>query len=361
MLRTDGWLGIGTYNDTPGSPSLLAQLDQASDLLGPRGWVVIFFTPLLGPGQHPDTQQMNDRLNAAYKRDLRVILRLGWSGAMRDMADTDTNRTRYTTAAQILSAVVSRLSLPPPSLGPLLVHAGNELNACNEWRCSNTTGAVLSLTERAAEVAGFMHDSLTALSALEAAHNGSLSVAHASIASWQHDGCQCVSNEPVGPGRPGTYFLAQLLSRQPSLYQSAQWLSSHSYPYSNANYSSAPTSKAMRGLTYYRSELQLIGSSLPVAITETSWARGAVSNPVSAADQAAWLSRAAEEIWAPDRAVLTVCPFLLVGRFWEAKGWPFVTCPPGNASAPCTSSHEKMPVYDAWQRVARNPRLVERR
>eukprot|EP00966_Prymnesium_polylepis_P153177 3538465-Prymnesium_polylepis.1 len=157
--------GIGVYDDTPGSPPLVKQLDAARDLVG-AGYTVIFLSRLLDP-LPPSLQVLADKLNAAYSRSLRVVVRLGWSGATRDRADPGTNRTRFTRMATDLARIVEALPLPPPDLGPLLLHAGNELNACNEWRCDES-GTVLSMAERTAEVGGFMRDTLITFSNLAA-------------------------------------------------------------------------------------------------------------------------------------------------------------------------------------------------
>ena len=300
MSRPWAQRGIGVYDDTPGSPSLTLQLTTAARLLGPAGWVVLFLQPCLPSA--PDVAAFAAKLSLCYSMGYRVIVRLGWSGAMRDYADEHSNRTKFTGVAQKLAAVVAVLPLPPAHLGPLLVHAGNELNACNEWRCSEPAGAVIGLTTRIREVGGFMEDTMAALSALKAAQNGSLSLAHASIASWQFDGCICGSNSNVGTGRPGTRFLEKLVETHPRLYGRARWLSTHAYPYSNANYSRDPASKAFRGLTYYRLERAALNASaaaLPAVLTETGWARNSPANPVTDVDQASWMRRAADEIWAP--------------------------------------------------------------
>ena len=348
--------GIGTYDDTPGSPPLSQQLDLARDLVG-SGYTIIFLSQLLDPAP-PTPHALAAKLEAAYGRSLRVVVRLGWSGATRDLADPGSNQSRYTSMARRLARIVEALPLPPPHLGPLLLHAGNELNACNEWRCDDPGGRVLTLADRASEVGGFMSDTQDAFANLTAVQNGSVWLAHASLANWNYEGCECGTNDAVGEGRKGTPFLPSLLARDPGLYRrGARWLSSHSYPFSNANYSSDPDSKAFRGLTYYRAELELIswrsrpiGASLPVVITETGWARAGADNPVSGDDQAAWLRRAADEIWIPDAAVLAVCPFLLGGRFWEASGRNFVTCPAStNASETCDGELTKLAVYEAWR------------
>ena len=337
--------GIGVYDDTAGSPPLVAQLGYAADLVGTRGWVVLFLTPLL-PG--PPPADLADRLAAAYARDMRVVVRLGWSGNMRDMADAGSNRTRYTAVASALAAVVDGLPLPPPALQPLLVHAGNEVNACNEWRCSSPVGEVVPITTIASEAAGFMQDTGAALSALPATRRGNLSIGHASVANWQNEGCECGTNQPVGAGQAGTNFLTSMLRSRPDLYANVSWLSSHSYPYSNEPLGS---DKASRGLTYYRAERSALRRpSLPAVITETGWALTTGSSNVSEQQQGAWLRAAAESFWAADDTVLAVCPFLLAGRFWEPRGRNFLTCPPAAATAPCNASElRRKPVYEDWR------------
>jgi hypothetical protein len=325
--------GIGTYDDTSGSPPLSVQLPVAANLVGRRGWVVIFLQPAL-PGE-PNVTAYADKLRAAYSEDLRVIARLGWSGAMRDYADPGSNHTRYALVAQKLAALVG------------------QLNACNEWRCTEPAGAVYNLSARAREVAGFMADTMASLVRLPAVREGRVWPAHASVASWQSDGCECGTNAPVGAGQLGTGFLAALSRERPALYRPVRWLSTHSYPFSNADYSTDSSSKAFRGLTYYRTERAVLNLSaaFPAAVTETGWNRASANNPVTEADQAAWMKRAADEIWAPDRSVIAVTPFLLGGRFWEADqhGWTFVRCPSGDATAPCDQNLTRLPVFAAWQ------------
>ena len=346
--------GIGTYDDIPGQPPLDLQLATASRLVGPKGWVVLFLQPVLDASPAV-IAAFGDKLRMAYSHSLRVVVRLGWKGAMVDNADAGSNGTRYTRVAKKLALVSAALPLPPAGLGPLLLHAGNELNACNEWRCTSPAGVVKSLATRAAEVGGFMADTMDGLRALPAAANGSLWLAHASIADWQTDGCECGTNEAVGTGREGVKFQELLVAARPARYAQARWLSSHAYPFSNSNYSSNTSSRAYRGLTYYRAERATVNASaaeLPTVLTETGWARLNRGNPVSEADQAEWMTRAARELWAPDPSVLAVCPFLLGGRLWESSGWGFVDCPPANSSeAPCDAPLHERAVFGAWRRA----------
>lgn len=223
--------GIGTYGDTDGSPSLPLQLETASRLVGPRGWVVLFLMP--SAGIHADhllpnrteVEAFSETLRLAYSHSLRVVVRLGWAGDMVESADAGSNGTAFGAVGSELAALVASLPLPPAALGPLLVHAGNELNACNEWRCAAPAGLVKDLATRAREVGGFMASAMTSLSQIPAARNGSVWLAHASIANWQTDGCECGTNAAVGEGRVGAIFLERLVAARPSLYADARWIS----------------------------------------------------------------------------------------------------------------------------------------
>jgi hypothetical protein len=354
--------GLGVYTDTPGSPPLASQLDYAKQIVGPGGSTILFL--LLSPNL--TLPESAPKIQDAYDRGLRVVVRLGWKGAMRDLADQGSSSTSYKWAAAQLANVVSTLPLPPEGLGPLLVHAGNELNACNEWRCTAPSGKVLDMPTRVREVGAFMSDVMEAFEGLSAVRSGSMKCAHASIADWQYDGCECGTNKNKGQGRPGIKFLEGLVRATPTLYDSATWISSHSYPFSNANYSIEPSSDAFRGLTYYRAERAAVNRSaaqLPAVITETGWARNGLHNRVSALDQALWTRRAWEEIWVHDTSVLSVLPFLLGGRFWESRGRNWFSCPPGTANidAPCDGPLTPWPVVEAWQNAGRGTKDKKKR
>lgn len=253
--------GIGVYGDTPGSPALRAQLPLAAELVGEEGYVTLFYVieDLVGStrqqGRQQEGQQEGPRtskslaafcaaLQQAYSLRLRPIVRLGWLHAARDAADAGSNRTRYTGLAARVANVSAALPLPPAGRPPLLLHVGNELNACNEWRCSagsEGAGGTLSLAARAAEVAGFMADTLGALRALPAAQGGRLLLAHASVASWELERCLCDgSSTASGAGSNGTTFLRLLQDQTPGLYADVDWYSSHSYPFSNSDFGTPP-------------------------------------------------------------------------------------------------------------------------
>ena len=71
----------------------------------------------------------------------------------------------------------------------------------------------------------------------------------------------------------------------------------------------------MRGLAYYRNESLVIGRpTIPVHITESGFKR---HGNASFKEQAAWTLKAFQNVWLPDNQLLSVCPFLLAGAFWD--------------------------------------------
>ena len=340
--------GIGLHDDLQDHHRAAAR--NRLRLLGSNGWVVLFLQPVI---QCPLQRRRSRPSCVPRMHATLVIVRLGWAGAMRDYADPGTNATGFRRVAVQIAAVVDALPLPPPESGPLYVHAGNELNACNEWRCTEPANQTLSLDTRAREVAGFMSDTFAGLAALAAVRNGSVLLAHASIADWQTDGCVCDQcqdwHRPKGDRVPRS---AARGKARPLCQRPLDLL--HSYPYSNANWSST----LVQGVAWPR---VLPGRrraqperTLPVAITETGWARIRNALVKSDDDQASWMHRAADEIWKRDPSVVAVAPFLLGGRFWEARGWQFVDCPPSNSTdAPCDGELAPRAVFDAWRRAGR--------
>ena len=113
---------------------------------------------------------------------VRVVVRIGWSGAMRDYADPSSNATAYTRVAVQIADVVAQLPLPPPDLLPLLVHAGNELNACNEWQCTGPSNTSMSSQQMATEVASFARDVAAALAPLRRGQHPSWSAGRLQLA-----------------------------------------------------------------------------------------------------------------------------------------------------------------------------------
>lgn len=317
MLVTNKF-GIGAYTDTKPTTPYPQQIADAADLVGQSGWVMLY----LCAWRSESSSCMNastlsigaeDRamLLAAYARSLNVVVRLGYPYFVRDHSD-DVQHLRYTRLAAAYAHVIT--SLPqPPSGTQLYVHAGNEFNACNEWRCSSAPRQSewsviepnISAVTMAREVAGFYSDLERAVAPVLTPQ---LRYAHGPIADWNMAACACPSGAPLGQGTKGLQFLQAMLVAQPGLWQrrSISWFSSHSYPYSEAPWGD-PDGKCMRGLTYYRNETRLVApaATLPVIVTETGWRTGArgSSPPFTADEQANWTSLAFLRVWLPDPQV----------------------------------------------------------
>jgi hypothetical protein len=155
--------GIGVYTDTPGSPSFDDQLDTALDLVGRGGWVTIFLctwrthtTSCVNRSTTHDPAS-SAMLQAAYNRGLNVVARIGNPYTIRDHAD-DSTHSSFRQLGSGYARLVASLPAPPVGGAPLYVQVGNELNACNEWHCSDAPNVTMSGGEMAMEVAAFARD-----------------------------------------------------------------------------------------------------------------------------------------------------------------------------------------------------------
>jgi hypothetical protein len=314
--------GIGVYTDTPGSPPLSSQLGLASDLVGQGGWVVLYLCAWKhsnGSCVNRSTTHdplSNEMLNLAYAKGLNVVARVGNPYYVREHSDEGSNYTSYKELAQAYSSLVDSFPLPPAKNQKLYVQVGNEFNACNEWKCDGSAASSMSTQEMAKEVGGFYRDVLEALVPIREKHSGQLMLGHGAIASWTTSPCECGTGRPLGKGQLGLNFLKMMVGFYPKLYTGVDFLSSHSYPFSQTPYGSP---KAMRGLAYYRNESRVVGRpKIPVHVTETGWRR----YHITFTEQAEWMVKSFQNIWLPDQQLLSVCPFLLAGTFWDAGPAP---------------------------------------
>ena len=337
--------GIGCYDDTPNSPPIKTQLEAAKLLVGNKGFVTLY----LCSWRHENSSCMNtttttasthdlEKLQTAYAQNLTVIARIGNPYVVRDHSDDD-DFMSYKQLANAYSRYVRSLPLPPDGVSPLYVTIGNEFNACNEWRCSSpsssssSTSTTTNMTteQMALEVAAFSRDVALSLISLRAASNGRLLYAHGALASWETSPCECGTGASLGQGRFGLHFLSLMLERQSTLYTPfmVDWLSSHSYPFSQAPWGDHQ-GKAKSGLEYYLNETLLIERSrknvekeeekekeedveeekeanmtgMKVIITETGWNLKTTSN----INRSNWTLLAWEKIWNNDDNVIGVTP-----------------------------------------------------
>jgi len=337
-------LGIGVYTDTPQSPPYPLQLDAALNLTGAQGFVTLYLcawrtdtASCMNESTTTIDAESQQQLLAAYHRNLTVVARIGNPRVVNHHADRDPdtgvrNATSYKHLAQAYARVVASLALPPSTSPPLYVTIGNEFNACNEWRCTSArTTLVANMTEQdmASQVAGFYRDVGQALRPVRAQRKGRMQYAHGAIANWNTSPCACNTGTPLGPGRFGLSFINMMLQAVPTLYHDVDWLSSHSYPFSQSGWDNP---KCKRGLLYYRNESNTIAAvspaghaaalPLPVIITETGWN---LKRNHTEENRANWTVLAYEQLRLPDPQVLGVTPFLLGGAFWNDKGgWPWM-------------------------------------
>ena len=320
VLAERNIFGIGVYTDTPGSPQISDQINLASSLTGRGGWVVLYLCAWKDPNHScvnrstTHDPRSNEMLEMAYSKGLNVIARIGNPYYVREHSDEGSNYTSYKGLAKAYASLVGSFPMPPGDRNKLYVQVGNEFNACNEWRCkAGSSSSSISALDIAKEVGGFYSDVLESLIPIRDKHRGKLMLGHGAIASWFKSPCQCGTGQPQGKGQLGLNFLKMMIHMYPKLYTNVDFLSSHSYPFSQQPYG---TPKAMRGLSYYRNESIVIGRPIiPVHVTETGWRR----LNVSFVEQAQWMVNAFKNLWISDNQVLSICPFLLAGEFWDLK------------------------------------------
>jgi len=226
-----------------------------------------------------------------------------------------------------------------------------------------------NMTEQdmASQVAGFYRDVGQALKPIRAQRKGRMQYAHGAIANWNTSPCSCNTGTPLGPGRFGLSFIDLMLQAVPTLYHEVDWLSSHSYPFSQSGWDNP---KCKRGLLYYRNESNTIAAAiaaaspagahagahaavlpLPVIITETGWN---LKRNHTELNRANWTVLAYKQLWLPDSQVLGVTPFLLSGAFWNDKGgWPWMRYTTNGTKNGTKNVLTPTPVFRAVQTLQR--------
>jgi hypothetical protein len=193
----------------------------------------------------------------------------------------------------------------------------------------------------AAEVAHFSRDALASLRSLPNVLVAPTPIApmgpRASRPCCPASSCPAHSDVSV----TNLEFMPLMREAVPTLWDAADWLSSHSYPCADPgcglNHSlpgggwNAAFDLAIPWLTNYRREVAIARPgggatqpALPVIVTETGWCLDA---PATQQLRAEWTVRAYKELWLPDAAkgaLLAVAPFLLQGQAWLQKGWPWI-------------------------------------
>jgi hypothetical protein len=271
---------------------------------------------------------------------------------LRDQADVGSNYTTWKSIAQGYKRVAASLPRPPDG-APLVLQIGNELNLAWSCSCSAEAPACLGLEQMAAEAAYFSRDTLAALRTLPNVLVAPTPLAPVG-ARASPPCCHSSSCPHSDISATNLEFIPAMLKAVPTLWDGADWFSSHSYPCANPgcglNHSlpgngwNAAYEHAIPWLSNYRREVALVrpGSGvtkpvLPVIVTETGWCMDA---PATQELRAEWTVRAFKELWLPDvgkGTLLAVAPFLLQGDQWLKKGFPWIA---GDGKTP-------FPVYNA--------------
>jgi len=322
---TGNRFGIGLV-----SPGSTLDWDLAADLAGPGGSVLLVFAGITRDTQGPDPAWI-EAVQQVYARGLVPVVRLGppWGNeVVRDDSD-DAAHAHYTALAAAYRRVVEALPRDPHL--PLWIEVHNEPDLCYEWACSagEGQGGYLPYQTTAHEYAAMLRDVADALHAIG---DPRILVMNAGLAPGGAARCQCGGTD-FSPGITSRDFLAEMEVAVPDVFAHVDGFASHAYPAQGEGWGFfVPYEQAGPGLTYFARELDVVGRTLPVFLTETGWTTSDGSN--SRAQIAGWTVRAYQEVWLVDPRIVAVMPFQLRDPAWDAFGW---VAPDG--------SH--YPVYDA--------------
>lgn len=325
-LPLSALLGIGLYNDTPGSPPLSSQLPVALNLTGPGGHVLLFFEFTFSPPSPPlPAPWQVAALSQACALGLRPVVRLGQpSRNYRDFADAGSNRTRFSALALAYVHFTAALRAAAAHCAAFRVILLNEPNICMEWACTSGAGTFLPAAAAAAEFAAFARD---AGGAFAAAALPGVRVAMAAVAGTGFSSCECVWNGRHSPqDTNGTVFTAAMLAAVPGAYAGADFFTVHPYPacgdapfdaWCARGWLAAYRELYALALPSWRRNASHAGGAWPIVVSETGW-----QAPHNETGKAQWVVQALE-LFASDPNVDAVLPFLLAGNFWAPQGWPW--------------------------------------
>jgi len=315
----DNRFGIGLVG-----PGDAYQLDLVHELTGDGGHALLIFAGITKATTGPEPSWVS-ALQGVYDRGLVPVVRLGppW-GQMEIRAESDdAQHLEYKGLAAAYRKVVEGLPLHEGT--PLYIQVHNEPNLCYEWACSG--GGTLGSTTIAAEYAGYFRDVADALHAIG---DPRIEVSLGAMAPGGVVSCECCG--PAGgcafqPGETGLDFMAKMEVAVPDVWTRLDFLASHAYPAQNIGWGFFLSfAQSMPGLTYFELELNVVGPSLPVLITETGWSteRPEGGPKPSAQEMADWTVLAWEQVWLTHPNIVGVMPFMLVDAFWgddQGFGW----------------------------------------
>lgn len=341
-LEVCGGAGSNVFGVGLVSPGSDTQYDLVHGLAGDNGWIMLLFPGITSTSTSADPTWI-DAVNQAYSRNMNVVARLNppWgSSNYRDESDDPAHRN-YTTLANAFRAVVA--SLPRVNGRNLYLQIDNEPDLCYEWFCNPGEAQPLQYAEMAAEYASFYKYVVLAIRSLG---DSRIKVAYGALAPGGARQCGCCGSQncPADQGGiTGLTYMDAMVAAVPDIWSYVDFLATHSYPASGIGFGfNCPLDQATPGLTYYQLELQKIGRSLQVLVTETGWATNAPGLPTcTEQNKADWTVGAYKQVWLNDSAVMGVMPFMLQDATWgDQDGWEYVM-----------TNGQIMPVYNEVQQL----------
>ena len=229
----------------------------------------------------------------------------------------------YQQLASKYAAAVAGLPLRPD--WPLVIEVHNEPNLCYEWACQpnaapphpDVSAGWMHYSDMAAEYAAFLRDVTHALHALG---DSRIRVLNGGLAPGGAKKCQC-AGDGFEAGITSIDYLQAMEAAVPGVFGGLDAFASHPYPASGAGYGFFESyDQCAVGLAYHQTELQQIGLSLDVYITETGWTINA--GAMGTREQVAqWTVQAWENDWHNNPEITAVMPFMLQDPNWDAFAW----------------------------------------
>ena len=316
--------GIGLVG--PGNTD---QWNWTVDLTGYGGHIKLIFPGIDLNTTGPDASWVT-AVSECYARELVPVIRLGphWGDRhVRNMSD-DASRTTFTNIAARYRQVVE--GLPLRAGWPIWLEIHNEPNLCYEWECypaeapphPNAQAGWMHYSDIAHEYAYFLRDVANALHAIG---DPRIMVINGGLAPGMTETCECGGSGTTG-GLTAVGFIQEMQNAVSNIWTLLDGWASHSYPSEGQGWGFfRPYSQAMTGLLWFETELNTIGVSLPVFITETGWT---ISHPDcpggvcgSRQDVADWTVSAYNNPWLSHADIAAVMPFMLQDGAWDNFAW----------------------------------------
>lgn len=144
--------------------------------------------------------------------------------------------------------------------------------------------------------------------------------------------CGCCGSSSCGnddmAGITGLDYMNAMIDAIPNIFDKIDFLASHSYPADGIGYGfNVPFDESIIGLEYYKKELDTIGRSLQVLVTETGWATNPPGGLPTCTEiqKANWTANAYNYVWHNDSRIMGIMPFMLQDSYWgDQLGYEYV-------------------------------------